>query len=231
MEKWRGEWVERGWVPPWKERLIPNLCAPRKGGEEVSIQMAEVLRECWCGGDVRVHVSIDLWHTALFRQNHLKPLFSLLEAWCGTTAVTNPSLVATKDLTLASFSLLGELRFCLSMMMHSHLAPTTCWLKNPTVLLPGLRAMWWLFKLTSDNLPFQLVMSFASSLSLLFSEDQYSHLCFFFLSYFVQKSIKNAYIHPPPLIFCMCKILLWWGSTCRSDTHACRPFKCQSSDV
>lgn len=107
MEKWRGEWVERGWVPPWKERLIPNLCAPRKGGEEVSIQMAEVLRECWCVGDVRVHVSIDLWHTALFRQNHLKPLFSLLEAWCGTTAVTNPSLVATKDLTLGFFLTFG----------------------------------------------------------------------------------------------------------------------------
>lgn len=47
---------------------------------------------CWGGGvGVSVHVYTDKRHIALLGQNHLKPVLSLLEAWCGSTAATNPS--------------------------------------------------------------------------------------------------------------------------------------------
>lgn len=54
--------------------------------------LSSIVSVCGCVlKGLSVHVYTDKRHTALLGQNHLKPVLSLLEAWCGTTAATNPS--------------------------------------------------------------------------------------------------------------------------------------------
>lgn len=68
-----------------------------RSADVTSQYLSSIVYVCGCvlgvggGVGVSVHVYTDKRHIALLGQNHLKPVLSLLEAWCGSTAATNPS--------------------------------------------------------------------------------------------------------------------------------------------
>lgn len=200
MEKqWRGKWIEREGVPPWKERQISNVPNSRREGD------TDVwgLEECWWAEAVRVYGSADQRHS-------MRPVFSPLEAWCGTTADTNPSLVSTKGRSyprfpLSHFWVNTQVLFFYGAAVV--LGPTVCWLKNLADLLCcvlGLggiwwplkpEGIWWPLKPAGSTLPFQLIMSFALGLSLLFSGGWYLPCCFILLCFVQEK--KPLHINAP----------------------------------